>query len=185
MANKQIRQYGSVTPSLTDAMLVQQSSYVTGRMSLSQLQALLVPGGVLPAWAGISAYRNTNQSFATGTYQKWLIDTLIGTAVNWTLASNRLTCGTNGRYLVHAQLTFDTQGDNVVFASIYKNGIPVRYGGSGIGNGAAFYSANVTFPAMPLVAGDYIEIFGRQDSGVNKTLPGQSSWAFVDISRVA
>lgn len=81
--------------------------------------------------------------------------------------NSRYTCQVPGWYQVEGYVAFTNGGSNGrVIAYVYKNGSPVAGSSQSTARVIDFQSV-VCSTLVQLAAGDYVEIFGRQDTGAN------------------
>jgi hypothetical protein len=141
-------------------------------------QVLTVAGGV-PSWAtpsagatfvGCSLSKSANQSIANGTFTALTFDveqfdtnTFHDNATN----NTRITAptGKGGYYQVDASIQWPDNTTSVRYAAIYKNGVDY-FRKSMSATYSSFGRLNIPLNiAMPLAAGDYIEVYVYQASG--------------------
>jgi hypothetical protein len=119
---------------------------------------------------GAKAYNNANQSITTGTVtainlqvEDFDTDGLHDNVTN----NTRLTVQLTGIYEIHANILWDTNATGGRHCIIRKNGVATDLLVSSIpGNGAFSPNSHIS-GFIQLTAGDYIEMFGFQDSGGN------------------
>jgi len=143
-------------------------------------QVLTVSGGV-PTWAapssagfvGTSLTKSDNQSVTNATYTAITFDgedydtnTFHDNSTN----NSRITIpsGKAGKYLVTANLIFESNPTGLRIINIYKNGSAT--GDKSIAAVSGFNMALATSIVMDLAVGDYIQAFVYQSSGGNLTL---------------
>jgi len=146
-------------------------------------QVLTVAAGA-PSWAtpaaggvtfvGASAYNNSGTAAASGTWtvmtfpsENYDTDSIHSTVTN----TSRFTIptGKSGKWLINFVATFEGNNGNCnVQTAIYKNGTSVKLNRNGaqINEG----ERDLGVPAiLDLVAGDYVEFFVNQNSGISRT----------------
>jgi hypothetical protein len=158
-------------------------------------QVLTVASGV-PSWAtpvggvtfvGASAYNNSGTAAASGTWtvmtfpsENYDTDSIHSTVTN----TSRFTIptGKSGKWLVNFVATFEGNNSNCnVQTAIYKNGTSVKLNRNGqqINSG----ERDLGVPAiLDLVAGDYLEFFVNQDSGISRTFYVTTSQGRAEIA---
>jgi len=133
---------------------------------------------------GASAYPNTTQSIATGTWTKVTLPNEY-TDTNGEFASDKYTVTTAGDYLVSAQVYENGEtGTSVVWATgIYKNGALFLRGSQ-----TTDYGVGYTFPisavVVPLSASDYIELYINHNKGSNASINWDNLGTFLNIWRL-
>ena len=120
---------------------------------------------------------SNSQNLNTATYTKVTFDTAnanIGSMVD--LANDKIVVWRAGVYRVCAQVYYSNFAAGSLQCTVYKNGastgMPQSEEGS-IGAGASEYPVPQVNSFVTLAAGDYIELYGRQNSGSTQAMkPG-------------
>jgi hypothetical protein len=125
-----------------------------------------------PTFLGCRVTKSANQALvtATNTAITWDVEDYDTNTMHDNVTNNsRITIpsGQGGYYLVQANLVYNDPNSSYSIA-IYKNGAAVKRNYSGTTN-ANDQDIEIT-AVLNLAAADYIEIFGRQNSGGNKNV---------------
>ncbi len=151
-----------------DTVLTADSSTATG------LKWAAVASG--STFAGAAAYKDANQSISTGAYtlitfpaENFDTNSYHSTSTN----TGRMTIpsGKGGKYLLTSLLTFQLASDTGLRAcAFYKNGSALVYAASAksVGDDTRLNASYVA----DLAVGDYIEVYGFQNSGVSMNILG-------------
>jgi len=132
----------------------------------SRLKATFFGGGTVPTatWTKMEfkgvAYDNDSEVDIVTTYR-------------WNVAAT-------GVYRITAMATIvgmpSTDGMGFV-CKIYKNGSSAEHGTNGVrGGGGAGLVTSIHTTCLELTAGDYIEVFAHQDTGVDKGISSQANY---------
>jgi hypothetical protein len=116
-----------------------------------------------------SAYNTTTQSLSDNTLTALALnaeDFDVGTMHDTVTANTRMTIptGGDGLYLITGQATFATNATGVRDAYVKKNGTTYLSFARGNGNASGLAVVTVSVIAV-LAAADYVELWGRQNSG--------------------
>lgn len=140
-------------------------------------------GGAANAFVGARVTKSAAQSIATGTWVALTFDTetfdtdsIHDTVTN----TSRLTVptGMDGGWIVSGQATFNSLADGVLYGvEIHLNGSAVTRTLSYSGKASAFPSATVS-DILSLTAGDYVELFARQDTGSSLGVNGRLAMTY-------
>jgi hypothetical protein len=141
-----------------------------------------------PAFVGARIFNSTTQSLANSTWtaitmnsETYDTDGFHSTSTN----TSRITIptGLGGYYLAIGNLAFAANATSWRGIGIYKNGSEVvgaytDYAGGTTG------TVQIISDIMNLVAGDYIELYGRQNSGGNLNTSGASNVSWFTVMKV-
>jgi len=141
-----------------------------------------------PAFVGARIFNSTAQSLANSTWtaitmnsETYDTDGFHSTSTN----TSRVTipAGLGGYYLAIGNLQFTANATSWRGIGIYKNGSEVvgaytDYAGGTLG------TVKIISDVMNLVATDYIELYGRQNSGGNLNTTGGSNVSWFTVMRV-
>jgi hypothetical protein len=167
-----------VTPALgTPSALV-----LTNATGLPQAGLAANVAGNGPAF---SAYANATQSLANATFVKIAIDTeLFDTNSNFDSTTNyRFTPTVAGYYQINAGVLIGIGATGIAAAAIYKNGSIATLGNSAASDGSNAYSGVSTLLNLN-GSTDYIELYGYQTSGLNKSTVAGSPYTYFQASLV-
>jgi hypothetical protein len=133
------------------------------------------PAASTPTFVGASAYKSANQTlsnatFTALTYNTELFDTDAFHDNSTNTTRMTIPAGKAGKYLVTGLTSYAGNATGVRQAAIYKNGSVFVYNGVPGATVTDIYVTNSL--VMDLLVGDYIEIFGYQNSGGNLVVYG-------------
>jgi hypothetical protein len=128
-----------------------------------------------------NVYRASSQSLTSASTTKIQFATIVFDDGNCYDATTnyRYTVKTPGRYLIATQLVFAGNATNIRITMIYKNGSEIFRSHSNTNILAQSTYLPATFTAN-LLAGDYIEVYGYQDSGGALNVGG-SNTTFLSV----
>lgn len=149
------------------------------------------------AWIGVAVGSGTGGSgsgtsfdtnfFATmsgdltvsnNTWTKATFDTIIMDANSeWDAVNTKWVCKEDGVYAVYAIITFSPSATGHRIVCVYKNGATNNESfGSFYSNGSSATTRPFIYNPLSLSTGDYLEVWGYQLSGGNRTLTGATSY---------
>lgn len=138
------------------------------------------------------AYPSTGGSFASGAWVKVPLDTTSGDAQraydphgNFDTTNHRFTAPAAGYYRIAAQVLFNINASSVVVAAIYRNGSALLYGPQFPTTSSYTIGASTISDVVYLASGDYIELWGVQNSGATKAVNNNATDTYLSVQRVA
>ena len=154
--------------SVTNSMLANSSITLNGS-AVSLGGSATVGGTNTPAFTAIL---DANQTMAPNTTTKLTFTTeLLDTDDAFADSKFTVPSGKNGNYLFNAKFRASNFSQTINIY-IYKNGseLNVAFRGNALSSGTVPYGAVYLTAIVPLVAGDYIEIYGDHNSGSTQSL---------------
>jgi hypothetical protein len=135
---------------------------------------------------GARAYLTSNQSLANSTWTKIsLASETYDPNSDFDSATNyRFVAPEAGKYLAIGHIDWAVQTDGIlVYASIYKNGTGIVEDKRILG-GATAYTSYV-HDIIDMSSTDYLELWGKQNSGVSKNVYNGTTLTWLSIQRIA
>jgi len=155
-----------------------------GQGAGSGLDADMVDGkhaNQLPlALSGAKAYLSASQTLASGTWIKINLDVKVWDLNNeFDTSSHRFTVSQAGYYLIVGVIWFRNLGTDVRgIVGVYKNGSAFEDIHQGFWAGGDLSMIINCTGVEYLVANDYLELWGRQESGTDKDVTKAFLWVF-------
>ena len=150
-------------PDDTDELLISDAGTIK-RVDVSLIKSTNTPAFTAVLDADQSMAQNTNTKL---TFTSELIDT------DSAFADSKFTVpsGKDGNYLFHAKFRASNFSESINIY-IYKNGseLNVAFRGNNTSAGSVAYGTTYLTAIVPLVAGDYIEIYGAHNSNQTRSL---------------
>lgn len=176
--------------------------YATGSSAVTRLgigstgQVLTVAGGI-PSWAtpagsafvGCSLYRTADQTISNNTATAALWDAEFYDTDNMhstSLNTSRITIptGKGGKYLLTNSILWSNNGTGAREQTILKNGSQLGWDEIMPVNSSASYTATSGARVVDLVAGDYIELFVKQNTGISLGMLGGATASVFQVSKI-
>lgn len=122
------------------------------------------------------------QNLAGNVATKILFDTkTYDTSSNFSLTNARMAAFVPGAYKFNATMNVNMNTTDYYYVSLYKNGTEVKRGNQqpGVSTTAYAYSSTVV-GSIPMVAGDYVEVFGLQTNASARSLNPGAALTYMD-----
>ena len=136
---------------------------------------------------GCRAYATTAQSLANGAgvailFNQESYDTTAFHSTSSNTSRMTIPTGKTGYYFINCVLTYDGNSSGQRDVYVYKNGTSILVNTTFSGQGSTVWGITATTTAY-LTAGDYLELYGYQDSGVSlNTYPSSNGQrVFFDL----
>lgn len=133
----------------------------------------------------VRAYRGSSHSVSDSVVEKIPIDTAeFDGRSEFSSGNERITVSATGIYLFTASLAFSSGGTGVRRLSLQKNGSGTDLSRVSLGANANVQVLRLT-DILSLTAGDYVEMFGLQDSGAPLAIDENSYITFLAMHRLS
>lgn len=135
-----------------------------------------------PIMSKMRVYLGSNQSLLNSTTTKIELDTVdFDTLGEWNPSLFRWVAMDSGYYTISAQIRgINIATPQIVRMQIYKNGVSMLFTEVRSNNNNADPCANIT-DTVYLIAGDYLEVWGRHSDGATSDITGGSQYTFMSI----
>lgn len=139
-----------------------------------------------PTFVGCSVYKSTVQSINSATYTAitWDLEYYDTDAIHSTTSNtSRFTVptGKSGKWLLSGFIQYGSNSTGTRGAGIYKNGTVYAYPSQGPVSPTVDTIQPISF-VIDLVAADYVELFGYQNSGGALDVKGNTSGSIIQFS---